>query len=172
MLPKINSLYTFHLYSTLPKTHLVQECTAYTYLPVSMGLSSGSLLRFLKYLLTSYLLILLSGIDLIFVFVFLQIQEHCFNFHWLQCKFDWWAFFYMSFSHAVPTQMAWFNLFFCHFLFWKFTQTWGVNKFFSWPKVIHINTILSRAKKMAITITTKQLRTVFTMCICSTVLAF
>ena len=128
-----------------------------------MGLSSGSPLRFLKYLLTSYLLILLGGISLIFVFVFLQIQEHHFNFHQLQCKFDWWAFFYMSFSHAVPTRTAWFNLFFCH---------WGVNKFFSCPKVIHINTILSRAKKMVITITTKQLRTVSATCICSAALAF
>ena len=137
-----------------------------------MGLSSGSPLRFLKYLLTSYLLILLGGIGLIFVFVFLQIQEHCFNFHRLQCKFDWWAFFYMAFSCAVPTQTAWFNLIFHHFLFWQFAQTWGFNKLFSCPKVIHINTILCRAKKMVITITTKQLRTVSTTCICSTVLAF
>ena len=137
-----------------------------------MGLSSGSPLRFLKYLLTSYLLILLGGIALIFVFAFLQIQEHRFNPHWLQCKFDWWAFFYMTFSHAVPTWTAWFNLFFHHFLLWQFTQTWGVNKLFSCPKVIHINTILSRAKKMVITITTKQLRTVSTICICSAVLVF
>ena len=137
-----------------------------------MDLSSGSPLRFLKYLLTSFLLILLDGISLIFVFVFLQIQEHCFNFHRLQCKFGWWAFFYMSLSHAVPTWTASFNLIFCHFLFWQFAQTWGVNKLFSCPNVIHINTILSRAKRMVITVTTKQLRTVSTTCICSTVLAF
>ena len=137
-----------------------------------MDLSSGSPLRFLKYLLTSFLLILLGGIGLIFVFVFLQIQEHCFNFHLLQCKFGWWAFFYMSFSHAVPTWTAWFNLIFHHFLFWQFAQTWGVNKLFSCPEVIHINTILSRAKKMVITIITKQLRTISTTCICSIALAF
>ena len=137
-----------------------------------MGLTSGSPLRFLKYLLTSYLLILLSGVGLNFVFIFLQIQEHCFNFHWLQWKFGWWAFFYMSFSHAVPTRTAWLNLIFRHFLFWQVVQTWGVNKLFSCPKVIHINTILSRANKMVITITTKQLRTVSTTCICSAALAF
>ena len=137
-----------------------------------MGLSSGSPLRFLKYLLTSFLLILLGGVSLIFVFIFLEIQEHCFKFHWLQCTFSWWAFFSMSFSHAVPTRTAWFNLIFHHFLFWQFAQTWGVNKLFSCPNVIHINTILSRAKKMVITITTKQLRTVSTTCICSAALAF
>ena len=135
MLPWMNNLYTFHLYPTLPKTHLVQ---LYTYLPDSMGLSSGSPLRFLKYLLTSFLLILLGGVGLIFVFVFLQIQEHCFNFHRLQCKFGWWAFFYMSFSLAVPTWTAWFNLIFHHFLFWQFTQIWGVNKLFSCPEVIYV----------------------------------
>ena len=137
-----------------------------------MDLSSGSPLRFLKYLLASFLLILLGGVGLIFVFLFLQIQEHRFNFHQLQCKFSQWAFFYMSFNHAVPTRTAWFNLIFRHFLFWQFTQTWGVNKLFSCPKVIHINTILSRAKKMVINIITKQLRTVSTTCNCSVALAF
>ena len=137
-----------------------------------MVLSSGCPLRFLEYLLTSFLLILLGGISLIFVFVFLQIQEHYFNFHWLQCKFGWWTFFYMSFSHAVQTRTAWFNLIFCHFLFWQFAQTWGINKLFSCQKVIHINTILSRAKKMVIIITTKQLRTVSNTCIYSVAPAF
>ena len=149
MLLWMDNLYTFRLYPTLPKTRLVQDRNVqlYTYLPVSMGLSSRSSLRFLKYLLTSFLLILLGGVSLMFVFVFLQIQEHHFNFHQLQCKFEWWTFFYMSFSHAVPTQTAWFNLIFCHFLFWQFTQTWGVNKLFSCPKVIHINTILLEQRK-------------------------
>ena len=132
-----------------------------------MDLSSGSPLIFIKYLLTSFLLILLGGVSLIFVFIFLQIQEHCFNFHQLQCKFGWWAFFYMSFNYTVPTWTAWFKLIFHHFFFWQFTQTWGVNKLFSCQKVIHINTILSRAKKMVIAMTTKQLRTVSTTCICS-----
>ena len=137
-----------------------------------MDLSSGSPLRFLNYLLTSYLLILLGGVGLIFIFVFLQIQKHCFNFHWLQCKFSRWAFFYMGFSHAVPTWTAWFNLIFHHFLFWQFAQTWAFNKLFSCPKVIHSNTMLFKAKKMVITTTTKQLRTVSTTCICSVVLVF
>ena len=136
-----------------------------------MGLSSGFPLRFLKYLLTSYLLILLEAVGLIFV-CFSSDSRTLLNFHRLQCKFDWWALFYMAFSHAVQTQTAWFNLIFHHFLFWQFAQTWGFNKLFSCPKVIHINTILSRAKKMVITITTKQLRTVSTTCICSAVLAF
>ena len=46
----------------------------YIYLPLTVSfLSSGSLQRFLKYLLTCYLLVLLSGggISFVFVFVFL-----------------------------------------------------------------------------------------------------
>ena len=75
-----------------PKLIWYRNIQLYTYLPVSVDLSSGSLLRFLKYLLTSYLLILLGGFGLILVFVFLQVH----NFHWLQCRFSGRAFFYMD----------------------------------------------------------------------------
>ena len=54
-----------------PKLIWYRNIQLYTYLPVSGSLSSGSLQRFLKYLLTSFLLILLSGISFVFVFVFL-----------------------------------------------------------------------------------------------------
>ena len=54
-----------------PKLIWYRIIQLYTYLPVSVSLSSGSLQRFLKYLLTCYLLILLSGGGISFVFVFL-----------------------------------------------------------------------------------------------------
>ena len=56
-----------------PKLIWYRNIQLYTYLLVSGSLSSGSLQRFLKYLLTCYLLILLSGggVSFVFVFVFL-----------------------------------------------------------------------------------------------------
>ena len=54
-----------------PKLIWYRNIQLYTYLPVSVSLSSGPLQRFLKYLLTSYLLILLGGVSFAFVFVFL-----------------------------------------------------------------------------------------------------
>ena len=54
-----------------PKLIWYRNIQLYTYLPVSVSLSSGSLQRLLKYLLTPYPLILLGGISFVFVFVFL-----------------------------------------------------------------------------------------------------
>ena len=54
-----------------PKLIWYRYIQLYTYLPVSVSLSSGSPQRLLKYLLTSYLLILLGGTSFVFVFVFL-----------------------------------------------------------------------------------------------------
>ena len=52
-----------------PKLIWYRSIQLYTYLPVSVSLSSGPLQIFLEYLLTSYLLILLGGVSFVFVFL-------------------------------------------------------------------------------------------------------